>query len=335
MVRLFRRKNLAILYCDDAFDVTLFKNVKNYLSTVIIVAKNGRVARALRAEGYACRVMPVFPDVVIMFRNMAWKFPCKKIVKFGFEHGAYNFKRFSKASYYNMFTCFFMTSKHDVERIKKHGVITAMAAGYPKIDRALDGSISAADLDSVASLCKVDKTKKTLLFSATWDGSGMSAVHLWSSRLDEFASMYNVLVTLHPWTSDNYRKDIAATPGVYLIDEYDLARYIMLADVCVSDTTSLIAEFCLLDKPVITFRVPSAQRTMADITALLDKVSMRIDRYEELEQAVASVLRGDMKHSEERKRAVEIFFDKPDGNAGKRAAAVMVQKVPWLAIQNQ
>lgn len=333
IVRLFRRKNIAVLYCDDAFDVTLFKNVKKHLSTVAIVAKNSRVARAIRANGYACRVMPVFPDVVIMFRNMAWKFPCKKIVKFGFEHGAYNFKRFSKAAYYNMFDCFFMTSSHDVGRVKKIGVTTAMPVGFPKIDGALDGSITGSELDRVASLCGIDKRKKTLLFSATWDGSGMSAVQLWSKKFGELASRYNVLVTLHPWTSVSYKRDVAATPGVYLVEEYDLTRYIMLADICISDTTSLIAEFCLLDKPIITFRIPATPRTMEDIVELLDNVSVRIDRYEELEPAIIALLKGDHKHSEMRKSAVEIFFDKPDGNAGMRAAAAIVHKVPWLVIR--
>ena len=76
----------------------------------------------------------VFPDTVIMFRKSAWKFPVKQIKKIGFTHGAYSFKRFPKAYYYNMFDIFFLTSDADLERMIKHGVSTGSVIGYPKTD---------------------------------------------------------------------------------------------------------------------------------------------------------------------------------------------------------
>jgi len=326
----FRTKPVAILYCDDAFDVTLFKNVQKHLAPIPIVAKNRSVALALKKAGYTCSTLPAFPDAVIMFRNMAWKFPCKRIITVGFEHGAYNFKKFSNSRYYNMFTVFFMTSSHDVERIHKLGVTTVKAIGYPKIDSAFDGSISPADIHRLSTSINIDPTKKTLLFSATWDGSGMSAVDKWYNHLSELTAMFNILATLHPWVSAQYRETLKYTQGVYFIEDNEMLPYIMLADVCIGDTNSLIAEFCLLNKPIITFRVPPTPRTMPDVIALIEHISLRINTFDELSGALKMVLQKDDTDSLERQNAVKLFFDKPDGCAGKRAAEEIVGLLPGL-----
>ena len=287
-LRLFRKETTAFFYCDDVFDVELFKNVQKHLKPLPIAAKNKTVARKLTEKGFNdVKVLPVFPDAVIMFRNMAWKFPCGKIVRIGFEHGAYNFKRFSKAHYYNLFTVFFMTSSHDVERVRTLGVNTAEAVGFPKIDGFVSCELNETP-DIPAAFC--DLGKKTILFSATWDGSGMSAVHLWYDKLEQLTGQYNVWVTLHPWVSEQYRNGIKNSANVYLIDGYDMLPYIAASDVCVGDTSSIIAEFCLLDKPVITFRVPPTPRTLDDVIALIDEVSVRIDTFDDLPNGIETAL---------------------------------------------
>lgn len=327
-LKLFRKEVFAVFYCDDAFDAGLFANVQKHLKPLPLVAKNKKVARKLSELGFRdVKVLPVFPDVVIMVRNMAWKFPCPGIVRIGFEHGAYNFKRFSKAHYYNLFSVFFMTSSHDVERVRKLGVTTAEAIGYPKLDSFISGETNVPDIPEKFR----DPGKQTLLFSATWDGSGMSAVQLWYDQLPRLTSGYNVWITLHPWVSETYRRVIENCPGVYVIKEYEVLPYIAAADVCIGDTSSIIAEFCLLDKPVITFRVPPTPRTLDDVIALIDDVSIRIDAFDELSEAIPVALDTASDLSQRRRAATERFFDRPDGNAGKRAAERILELVPSLA----
>jgi hypothetical protein len=330
-VRLFRKKPVCILYCDDAFDAVLFTNVQKHLKKIPLVAKNRKVRDALKAIGFDSKYMPAFPDLVIMFRNMAWKFPCKKIIRIGFEHGAYNFKRFSKAAYYNLFTIFFMTSSHDVERVKKLGVTTAEAIGFPKIDAAFDGSITSQTLEKLSTTIGLDPKKKTVLFSATWDGSGMSAVHLWYDRVGELAERCNLLVTLHPWVSDKYRTVLAEKTGFFFINDDQLLPYIMLADICIGDTNSLIAEFCLLDKPIITFRIPPTPRTMPDVIEMIERVSLRIDSFDALPAAIDKLLNEPALQATARREATRLFFDEPDGRAGKRAADKIISMLPELA----
>ena len=332
VVNLFRRQKLTVLYCDDAFDVTLFKNIQKHLPPIPIIAKNKTVVAELAKKGYTCvGTLPCFPSGVIMFRNMAWKFPCNSIIKVGLEHGAYNFKKFSKASYYNMFNVFLMTSSHDVERIVKIGVKNVKAIGYPKIDDVFDGSLSDNSLSALKASLHLDSNKKTILFSATWDGSGMSAVDKWYNRLGEIAQRYNVLVTVHPWVSNQYKDHLQSLDFCYFVNDDEILRYIMISDVCIGDTNSLIAEFCLLNKPIITFRVLPTPRTLPDIIAMIDRISIRINTFDEIFSVLEAIDAESEDQKKARSQAVDLFFDTPDGNAGRRAAEVIKEVMPFLS----
>jgi CDP-glycerol glycerophosphotransferase (TagB/SpsB family) len=274
--------------------------------------------------------MPSFPDVVIMMRNAAWKFPCKEIVKIGFDHGAYNFKRFPKARYYNLFNLYFMTSEADVVRARARGVRSAVAVGFPKTDSASDGSITRESLGELARRIGLDPAKKTLLFSSTWDGSGMSAIDKWYDRIGVLKDDYNVMATVHSWMSARYRDALRGNPDVFFITDYEILRHIMLADVCIGDVNSLIAEFCLLDKPIVTFRVPTTPRTMPDVIELIDRISTRIDTFEELAPAVKDALNDPSRLAAQRKDAVRVLLGEADGKAGLRAAGEILKLVPEL-----
>ncbi|WP_218570936.1 hypothetical protein, partial [Pseudomonas sp. Kh14] len=61
--------------------------------------------------------------------------------------------------------------------------------------------------------------KPIIVFTATYDKSGMSAIHLWADKLGLLTEKYNIYVTLHPWMSRKYVKIIKNTEGVKLIEE--------------------------------------------------------------------------------------------------------------------
>jgi len=309
----------------------LFKNVGKHLNDIKIVAKNRKVKNEIKALGYKqVSIMPSFPDSVIMFRNMAWKFPCKKITKIGFKHGAYNFKRHSKAEYYNMFDLFFLTSSSEVEIVKNLGVTTMLDVAYPKVDSIYDGSITAEDLRLLSGIIGLDPDKKTVLFSSTWDGSGMSAIDVWYDKLSLLTDKYNILVTVHDWVSEKYKDVLKKNRDVFFIEEIDRLKYIMLADVCVSDTSSMIAEMCLLGKPLITFKVNNTARTLIETVKLIEKVSVGVGCFDELENTVERLILNPEMFAKERQEVCEILFDKPDGFSGKRAA----ERIYQLTIDN-
>jgi len=333
ILKVFRREPKHILYCESAFDAVLFQNVAPHLKPLQIVAKDNEVKAQLKKLGYEnIEIFPSFPDTVIMFRNMAWKFPCKKIVKIGFEHGAYNFKRHSNAKYYNLFDLFFMTSSHDIERVRKNGVTTELAVAYPKIDAIHNGTITATHLQNLKQKMgnRYNNNKKTLLFSSTWDGSGMSAIDKWYDKISQLKNKYNLLVTLHDWMSQKYVSSLKTNKDVYFIEEKIFFDYIQLSDICVCDTSSVIAEFCLLDKPIITFTVPSTSRSMPDVEKLIKSISTQIETFEELDHAINTLSNHPDMYRDARKDAVKIMFDTPDGKSGQRAAEKILYKVKTL-----
>jgi len=328
-------KKLHLVHIEDSFDFFLFANVSKHLKPLdAVVSSKDLIPRLFKMPNPPRKIYLYpfcFPDSVIMFRNAAWKYPVKKIVKIGLEHGAYNFKRFPKAYYYNLFNLYLMTSFADVKRLKTLGAKPVKAIGYPKSDPLFDGSYSPQMLDKLRAELQLDPGKPTVFFSSTWDGSGMSAIHKWFDKLHIIKDTYNILVTLHPRMSDSYKKDLRKQPGIYYIEAMDIYPYLLLADVCIGDTNSLIAEFCIVNRPIITFSIKATKRTLDDVIELIKGISIRIDDFSELPAAVIQAMETAETTSEKRKNVISTLIDPLDGKAGWRAAQEIINLIPELA----
>lgn len=320
ILKTFRRKPKVVFYCADPIDFIIFKPVQKYLPEIPIVAKNKRTANYLKQNNIKYRKMPSFPDAVIMCRHAAHKFPERKIVKVGMRHGAYHFKRFTNPRNYNAFDLYLLTSSAELKFAKSLRISSAKAVGFPKLDSAFDGTYDNDYLINLKNNMNLDKNKKTVVFSATWDKSGMSAIDKWYNKLDRLSKLYNILVTVHPWTLKKYIQRLKSYSTIYFIESPDILPYLMIADVLVSDTSSIIGEFCALDKPIITFRAPLGKRSIPEIREMIKNISIQINDFEEIYDAIKRCLKNPMEKSPERKAANKIMFDNLDGKAGKRAA---------------
>ncbi|MCD4830008.1 MAG: CDP-glycerol glycerophosphotransferase family protein [Candidatus Cloacimonetes bacterium] len=330
LLKYMRRTIPAVFYCADLHDWVIFEPVQKHLRELPVVTSNAEVVRVMRSQGKKALRMPVFPDTVIMCRHACHKFPARAITRIGMRHGPYHFKRMTSAGNYNLFDLYLMTSAADVRSAETIGVTSATAVGYPKLDRAFNGALGERELAELRQRCHLDQRKKTLLFTATWPKSGMSAFSRWHDRLSELTTTFNVLVTLHPWIEERYRQVVASTPGVFLVEDDDAVPYIVLADVCIGDTSSILAECCALDKPLITWRTERAKRTLDEIEALLERISLRVKSFEQMLTAIDDCLANPDLKRRERQEASRLMFDELDGQAGKRAAEEIVRLVPEL-----
>ena len=234
------------------------------------------------------------------------------------NHGAYHFKKMTSAANYRPFTLFFFSSKQDLANAEAAGVTCGKAVGYPK-------------LDPYYNFKKVKSSNKPIIvFTATYDKSGMSAIHLWVDKLESLTEKYDIYVTLHPWMSRKYVKIIKNTEGVKLIEEESPLKYIAESDVCIGDTSSILAECCALDKPIITWKVPTSERTVPEIEEILARCTWQIATFEELEPAIERCLAHPEELQDERKEASAIFFDELDGKAGFRVANEILKILPEL-----
>jgi len=327
----FLNKNSGVVaYCADPLDYIVLKPVLFNLPDIPVIAKNRRTVAYLQKQGISCNRLPCFPRAVIMGRHAAHKFPEEKIVKIGFRHGAYYFKAFANAKYYNAFDLFFLTCQKEVEEAVKTGIEPARAIGFPKLDPVFNGSINEQVIKSVSNRANLNPGKKTIIFTATWDKSGMSAIHRWIDKVHNFTNAYNVLITVHPWTSKKYLNRLKKTDGVFFIQDPDVLPYLVIADVLVGDTSSIIAEFCVMDKPIITFKVAETKRSVPEITQLLKEISIQVESVNELQNAIEYSFKNPGERSKERQKASQMMFDQLDGQAGKRAADIIKKEFPDL-----
>lgn len=237
---MLRKNRIIAFYCSEPVDCLILANLIPFLPHAVVIAKNHRTKSYLKSRGIQYCSMPYFPDVVIMCRHAAHKFPSKGIVKFGFRHGVYHFKKFTKAVNYNAFDLYFVTSDDEEKHARALGINNVKAIGFPKLDAYGNGKYAIEYLNGLKKTCDINPAKITLIFTATWEKSGMSAIRKWYNRLDQLTDKYNILVTVHPWTSNKIIKSIQNTPGVYFIDEPDVMPYMLLSDVLIGDTSSII-----------------------------------------------------------------------------------------------
>ena len=328
--RLLRRPPSVAFYCGNELDYVVMRNVMRHLPAARLVVKKRKVRRRL-AERYGvnrCGLYPAFPDVVVMARHVARKFPGGGIVRIGMRHGAYHFKDFVSARRYNKFHTYMVTSRREVELARSRGIRSATAVGFPKLDPAFDGTITGEELRCLRQELKLDESRPTVIFTATWERSGMSAVRKWIHRLEEVAAEYNVLVTLHPWVGDDCADIARAAPGVVYIESLDVLPYLMISDLMVADMSSIIAEFCALDRPIVGYRVTRGTRLSSEIQGMMEEISEQVDTFEQMMDAVERGLAQPDRRAGARRRWNRVMFESLDGNAGMRAAELILRQLP-------
>ncbi len=324
------KNQTSVFYCSDMLDVVIFNQIQKHLNVIPVLAKNNKVAKILESNSIVSKVYPSFPKAVFMCRHACFKFPENKILKFGFRHGAYHFKKFSNPQNYNAFTKFFVTSPYEVELAKEIGIHTCVSIGYPKLDPAFDGTYNNAFLESLKHSLKLNKELPCIIFTATWDKSGMSAIDKWIYDLSLLTKIYNVLVTVHPWTSKKFIEILENSPNIHFIKSADIVPYLMIADCIIGDTSSIIAEACALDKAIITFTVPNAKRSLKEIEDLINNISWKVSNFQELVQLLPYVIQNFQEKAIQRNKANQIMFHALDGKAGLRAANIITSFLPEL-----
>ena len=320
IAKLFKRNKNLVFYCADPLDYEMFIPIKKHLPEVEIVAKNRKTRDYLEKNGIEYLRMPTFPQAVIMARHAPHKFPVKQIIKIGFDHGLYQFKKWTAPENYNRFNRYFVSSPEQVKTAITLGITTTTAIGYPKLDNAFNGAYNDKLLSKIKADLKLDENKRTIIFTSTWNIDGLSALDTWIDRIGELTRKYNVLITVHTWTDKNKIKKLKVVKNAFFLDKFDVTPYLMIADVFIGDYNSLIGEACALNKPIVTFRVSESKRSIKEITNMIESISLRIDKFDELKNAIEQSLSNPNKLKSERDNANKIMFYALDGNAGKRAA---------------
>lgn len=134
----------------------------------------------------------------------------------------------------------------------------------------LDFSESHTFDEEKSRLLQQHQREKLVLYAPTFSPSLTSLPHL-KAGLDRLVQEKDILLLLkfHPLTrqewTDEYREWAASQRHVIWIDDHNITKYQLMADVMISDTSSTVYEFLLLNKPVITFQTVAKDIYWIDI----------------------------------------------------------------------
>lgn len=314
-----------VLYVASKHDFRVIEYVLPHLQIpYTITSRNKNLLESLSLKGFRVKKWPVYPQVLLMVRHAFHLFPVREIKKIGIRHGPYHFKRMIAPQKYNLFDQFLFTSTHEAEIAGDMGIKGALAGGYPPLDAFKDAGV----IEKSSKLFQTSgfsKKRKTLLFTATWDKSKMSAIHLWAEELHTFTGTYNVMVSIHPAMSNRWKEKICQQTGVFFVESEQLPMAMLLADYLIGDTSSVIAEFCALGKPVITFSLPPSPRFTPEIAKMISEISYQINHINEIPQAIGYYESHPLYKFREREKWNQLIFDDLNILHGKRVAEMIME----------
>ncbi len=140
---------------------------------------------------------------------------------------------------------------------RKYGDFEVLETGWPRQDWIFH-NLHTFDQERNELLRKSGRSK-IILYAPTFSPSLTSLPYM-KEALQKLVQERDILLLLkfHPLTNqetmNEYRELANKTEGMLWIDDYTVTKYMLMSDAMISDTSSTIYEFLLLDKPVITLR---------------------------------------------------------------------------------
>lgn len=195
---------------------------------------------------------------------------------------------------------------------KKHKNFDVIETGWCKLDKLF--TIHKETLERKIKLLKQYHAKKIVLYAPTFSPSLTSAKKL-TDTIQSLAKQKEILVCIkfHDKMDKEIIKDYQNidAPNLLILHDKDITPALQIADLMVSDTSSVVYEFILLDKPVITLESASEHINWLNLHEP-DKI------YEE----VLNTLQGHDVYKSQRADTIAMYHPYNDGNSAKRMIEV-------------
>lgn len=145
-----------------------------------------------------------------------------------------------------------------------------LPTGMPRIDRFLDAAYRAATTEKLLEQYPLCKGKKVILFAPTFRGKDRPKAHYPYERIDfdklyaQCGNDYVVLFKMHPWVKvpvpirDEHRDKF-----LDVSDYRNINDLFYLTDLLITDYSSNIFEFSLMNKPMLFFAFDEIQYSFA------------------------------------------------------------------------
>ncbi|WP_286234966.1 CDP-glycerol glycerophosphotransferase family protein [Thalassotalea sediminis] len=214
-------------------------------------------------------VIPSFiPGIKVqVFHGLEWKKKGHFVIRDCFDlyctHGEVTTSRFNKLA-------------------QKHKSFDVVETGWPKLDTLFNASV----------IKHFENSNPTILYAPTFSPSLTSAPILYEKikSLSE-KSHYNWLIKFHPKMADKYIADYSgiSSENLKIIDTDNINVLLQSANMLISDTSSVIGEFSLLSKPVITLNNSAPGEYLIDIQSadqLDDAIKLALNPTSQLKNSI-------------------------------------------------
>src|SRR5690554_660718 len=307
-------KEEVVFYAREPVHYVMFREIHRFLPGVRVVATGKEVQKYLRSLGVSYRSGYGYPRIVISPRLLRLSYNIPEIKKITIFHGMAKDVLFNPR--HRIFDLLLVMGDYAAERFTAMGLHQFKIVGYPKIDRLFDGSIDKKAFETKLGL---DPGKKTILYAPTW-GSKSSLPYL-AEELAGLGEKYNLLLKLHDKSTARWQKIIEKQKNIYLLKDPDIVPYYLLADMLISDYSSVIFEFSVLDRPIVLFDIDHVKHATKSIGYNWRDIGIRVKSCRELPAAVRRSFDNPEEFKEKRQEYARRLFKYRDGSAAQRAAA--------------
>jgi len=151
---------------------------------------------------------------------------------------------------------------------KQYKDFEVVETGWPRQDWIFNNLHTYDDYRE--QLLKEHNKSKIVLYAPTFSPSLTSLPSI-KDALIKLAKEKDIvlLFKFHPLTKqewvDEYKQIATEIPNIVWIDDHNVTKYMLASDVMISDTSSTVYEFLLLDKPVITYNNVAKDKYWLDI----------------------------------------------------------------------
>lgn len=155
---------------------------------------------------------------------------------------------------------------------EKHGDFSVVETGWPRVDRLFDEHVDRA---AIRQRYGVEADKPILLYAPTFSPKLTSVPDL----LPEIPALLDrtgghLLIKFHPlmdqdWVGQ-YRRSLADASSVSILEDNDVTPALLVSDLLISDTSSVVYEFALLGRPIVTIRSTAPEHYWTDVKRAAD-----------------------------------------------------------------